>query len=189
MRSPICDISDPHYKPPTCYVPWAPDMWFAFILGHFLCFPGFPRVTTTCSNFWSRSPFSDFHIPLESSFWAIRNGQFPIKLSVVVTTTTLKNFSLAYFGASLPTLHNTLSCFVKYSSFSVFLAQRKPVDHIWSIRFTGCSPRLGLAISWVASTWKLRISRGQPAFPRGIVQSSLIACWALGLRNPASQPS
>jgi len=40
--------------------------------------------------------------------------------SVIATTTTLQNVVLAYFGASLPTLHNTLYCFIKYASFKCF---------------------------------------------------------------------
>ena len=38
----------------------------------------------------------------------------------VAATTTLQNFALVCFGASLPTLHKTLSCFIKYSSFKCF---------------------------------------------------------------------
>lgn len=109
--------------------------------------------------------------------------------SVVAATITLQNFSLPCFGASLPTLHNTLSCFVKYSSFSAFLAQRQPVDHSWSIPVIGCSPGLSPVVGWAASPWKLHISWGKPAFPPRITQSSLIAFWALGLCNHASQPS
>ena len=40
--------------------------------------------------------------------------------SLVAATTTLQNFALACFGASLPSFHNTLFCFVKYSSFMSF---------------------------------------------------------------------
>ena len=64
---------------------------------------------------------------------------------VVAAITTLQNFALAYFGASLPTLHNTFFCFVKYSSFSVFLAQRQLVDHSGSIPLTGFLLRVGPA--------------------------------------------
>jgi len=79
---------------------------------------------------------------------------------VVADTTTLQNFVLAFFGASLPTFHNALSCFIRYSSFSVLLAQRQLVNHIQSIPLTSCSPRIVLVVGWAASPWKLCISRG-----------------------------
>lgn len=40
--------------------------------------------------------------------------------SVEAATTTLQNFSLACFGNSLPTLHGTLSLFIKYSRLKCF---------------------------------------------------------------------
>lgn len=51
-----------------------------FPLVFFSLFYGFPRVTSTCLIFWSRSPFLDFHIPLESLFRASCNGECLIKL-------------------------------------------------------------------------------------------------------------
>ena len=80
---------------------------------------------------------------VHSKSWSSTN----VSPSVVVATTTLQKFFLACFGASLPTFHRTLSCFIKHSSFSVFLTQMQPVDHSWSIPLIGHSPRLGPAAS------------------------------------------
>jgi len=48
---------------------------------------------------------------------------------VVVATTTLQNFALASFWSFPSKLHSSSPCFIKFTSFSVFLAQRKLVDH------------------------------------------------------------
>jgi len=108
--------------------------------------------------------------------------------SVVATTTTIQNFALAYFGASLPTF--TKSCLASSSpQASVSFSVKGSLSiTIWSFPFTSYSPRLGPTTGWAASPWKLYISRGKPAFPLGIVQSSLTACWAPGLCNPLWQP-
>jgi len=104
------------------------------------------------------------------------------KLCVEVATTTLQNFSLACFGASLPTLHNTLSCFIYHSSFSAFLAERNPIEHSQSIPLTGYLPVFGPVIGWVASPRKLCIPGGKPTILSrnfSILSHRLLVFWIM----------
>jgi len=50
-------------------------------------------------------------------------------MSVVATTTTLQIFSLTFFWSLPSNLHTSFPFFVNFTSFSVFLAQRHPIDH------------------------------------------------------------
>lgn len=109
--------------------------------------------------------------------------------SVGMATTTLQIFYLAYFWVSLPTfIVACLSSSSPQASVSFFLKGSLSIT-ISSFPFIGCSFRLGLATGWEASQWNLHISGGEPAFPPGISQFPLTACWDPGLRNPTSQPS
>ena len=62
---------------------------------------------------------------VHSKSWSSTN----VSPSVVVTTTTLQNFALALFWSLPSNLHNSLPCFIKLTSFNVFLAQTHPVGH------------------------------------------------------------
>ena len=108
-------------------------------------------------------------------------GTFPL------TTTTLPIFYLTSFWILPSNLHNSLPCFLKFISFSAFLAQRKPVN-----RSLMQSPHTLITRTW--SSYKLSISPnklcnfgGQPPIPLEILLSCLASYLDPRLHNSTSQ--
>jgi len=108
---------------------------------------------------------------------------------VVSATTTLQNFALALFWSLPSNLHSNLPCFIKFTSFSVFLAQRQLVDHSLMQSSQKLITRTWFGYRMRSFLKKMHISGGKLTFPPEIAQSYLVACWALELHNSTSQDS